>query len=75
MFVVACGGLSGVTAEETILQLWCAALLLSSAVAGLGNIRGVHSDVSASSTDGQASLLMQKGRLRSGMLRNVKVAA
>lgn len=42
---------------------------------GLGNIRGVHSDVSASSTDGQASLLMQKGRLRSGMLRNVKVAA
>jgi hypothetical protein len=75
MFVVACGRLSGVTAEETVLQLWCVALLLPSAVAGLGNIRGVHSDVSASSTDGQASLLMQKGRLRSGMLRNVKVAA
>ena len=51
------------------------ALLLLSAVAGLGNIRRVHSDVSASSTDGQASLLMQKGRLRSSMLQNVKVAA
>ena len=72
MFVLVCGWLSGVTAE----RLWCVVLLLPSAVAGLGNIRGVHSDISASSTDGQASLLVQKGRLRrSGMLRNVKVAA
>jgi hypothetical protein len=57
---------------------WCdcrRTVVCSAAVAGLANIRGVHSDVSASSTDGQASLLMHKGRLRSGMLRNVKVAA
>lgn len=55
MCVVACGMWSGVTARETVCR---------AAGTGVGDIRGVHSAVSASSADGQASLLM----------RNVKVS-